>query len=135
MLHTRTSIENQQAVALKHLAYCQANDWADYDPYDALNSQIFKALPFLDFRLFRLGFTQAIKRFPLNLRPLLLVPKTPNPKGIALFLMAFLKLPKSGLLDEENLVPATAQELAALRSQNTPYLCGAIAFPGRPTQS
>ena len=28
------------------LAYCRANDWAGYDPYDALNSELFKALPF-----------------------------------------------------------------------------------------
>ena len=28
--------------ALKLLGYCRANDWAGYDPYDVLNSGIFK---------------------------------------------------------------------------------------------
>jgi len=27
--------------ALKLLAYCKANEWAGYDPYDALNSRVF----------------------------------------------------------------------------------------------
>ena len=103
------------------LAYCQQNNWAGYDPYDALNSRIFKALPFLDFRLFRLGLTQMLKRSPINFRPLLLVPKTQNPKAIALFLMAFLKLKKLGLLQDENLITLMTQKLINLRSPSNLY--------------
>ncbi len=62
-----------KAATLKLLAYCQGNDWPGYDPYDALSSEIFKALPFLDFEFFRLGLTQAMKSPPLNLRPLLFI--------------------------------------------------------------
>jgi len=40
-----------EAKILKLLAYCQANDWAGYDPYDAVNSRAFAALPFLNSRL------------------------------------------------------------------------------------
>jgi len=43
-------ISQVKDTTLKLLAYCQANDWAGYDPYDALNSEIFKALPVLDFK-------------------------------------------------------------------------------------
>jgi hypothetical protein len=123
------SFDDPKTVTLKLLAYCQANEWAGYDPYDALNSQIFKALPFLDFRLFRLGFTQAIKRFPLNLRPLLLIPKTQNPKAIALFLMAFLKLERLGLLDNKDLLMLMTQKLINLRSPNNAYWCWGYSFP------
>src|SRR6266481_1029624 len=42
-----------EAKILKLLAYCQANDWAGYDPYDAVNSHVFAALPFLNSRLSR----------------------------------------------------------------------------------
>ena len=129
MLHARTSLENPKAVTLKLLAYCQANDWAGYDPYDALNSGIFKALPFLDFRLFRLGLTQVMKRFPLNLRPLLLIPKTQNPKGLALSLMAMLKIQKLGLVNGDEIVSMMAEKLTALRSPNTPYWCWGYSFP------
>ena len=55
------------------LAYCRADEWAGYDPYDALNSRVFKALPFLNSKLTRLVLTQGVKRCALNLRPLLLV--------------------------------------------------------------
>ena len=60
----------------KLLAYCQVNDWAGYDPYDALNSRLFTALPFLDSKLPRLLATQALKRSPIDLRRLLLIPRT-----------------------------------------------------------
>jgi hypothetical protein len=102
------------------LTYCQKNNWAGYDPYDALNSKLFDALPFLDFKLFRLGLTQLLKRSPINVRPLLLIPKTQNPKAIALFLMAFLKLKKAGLLQDENLIPLMIQKLIDLRSPHVP---------------
>ena len=79
------------AVTAKLLAYCEHNGWAGYDPYDALNSRLFTALPFLNSRLPRLCLTQALKRSPINLRPLALIPKTQNPKAMALFLAALVQ--------------------------------------------
>jgi hypothetical protein len=117
------SFDELRTITLKLLTYCQANEWAGYDPYDALNSEIFRGLPFLDFKLFRLGFTQVMKRLPFNLRPLLFVPKTENPKAIALFLMAFLKLDRLGLLDNKELVPLMIQKLIDLRSPSTAMTC------------
>jgi hypothetical protein len=136
-----TSYEQIKAVTLKLLAYCKANDWAGYDPYDALNSEIFKALPFLDFRLPRLALTQMVKKSPFNFRPLFLVPKTQNPKAIALFLMAFLKLDRLGLLEDKELIPLMIQKLIDLRSPNdlitrnsqlatgNYYFCWGYSFP------
>ena len=112
----------------KLLAYCQANDWAGYDPYDALNSRVFKALPFLDFKIARLILTQGVKRCPINLRPLLLVPRTANPKGIALFLSALTKLSRMGLVDEPRIVGELADKLLALRSPDTRYYCWGYNF-------
>jgi hypothetical protein len=110
------------------LEHCRAHDWAGYDPYDALNSEIFKILPFLNFRLPRLAFTQAMKRCPFNLRPFFLVPKTQNPKGLALFLKAFLKLSKLGLLEHEELAGIMADKLEAMRSPDTPYWSWGYSF-------
>src|ERR1017187_6921358 len=56
-----------RSIVLKHLAYCRANEWAGIDPYDALNSKLLAKLPFLDSRLPRLAFTQALKRSPINI--------------------------------------------------------------------
>jgi len=110
------SYEQVKAVTLKLLEYCQANDWAGYDPYDALNSSVFKYLPFLDSRWPRIAFTQFLKRCPVNLRPLFRIPKTENPKAIALFLTAFLKIKRIGLLVDENLISLMTQKLINLRS-------------------
>src|SRR6266849_235114 len=121
--------DHLQSQIRKLLAYCQANDWAGYDPYDALNSRVFTALPFLNSRLPRLVLTQALKRSPINIRHLLLIPKTQNPKAIALFLTACLKLSKLGAPSREDLVGMMLEKLVVLRSQNTPYWSWGYSFP------
>lgn len=98
--------------------YCLSNNWAGYDPYDALNSELLKKLPFLDWRLPRLAMTQILKRSPINFRPLLMIPKTQNPKALALFLMALLKLDKAGMLNDKSLISSMVQNIIALRSDN-----------------
>jgi hypothetical protein len=72
-------------------AWCRARDYAGHDPFDALNSKVFRALPFVSSsRAARLLWTQAFKRSPLNLRKLARVPTGRNPKGTALFALAAL---------------------------------------------
>src|SRR5258708_13304121 len=101
--------------AIKLLAYCRANNWAGYDPYDALNSEIFKALPFLNFRVPRLVLTQTLKRSPINIRPLALVPKTQNPKAIGLFLSAFVNLSKAWIANPKGLLQSMPPRLVPPR--------------------
>jgi hypothetical protein len=105
-----------KSIACKLLDYCRENEWSGYDPYDALNSRIFKALPFINFKIACLALTQFMKRCPINFRPLLLVPKTPNPKGIALFLSSLVKLSRIGLVDGDTPVRSMADKLLSLRS-------------------
>jgi hypothetical protein len=118
-----------EKVILKLVAYCRANDWAGYDPYDAVNSRLFTALPFLNCRLPRLVFCQALKRSPVNFRKALLIPKTQNPKAIALFLSAFLKLSRIGMAAAGSLVEPMIERLIALRSHGIPYWCWGYSFP------
>jgi hypothetical protein len=117
-----------ETVAQKLLAYCRANDWAGYDPYDALNSKLFEVLPALDSRVPRLVLTQLLKRSPINIRSFLLVPKTENPKAIALFLSALLKSPALSAQSGVDLVDQLADRLVALRSADTPYCCWGYSF-------
>lgn len=73
------------------LAWCRARDYAGHDPFDGLNSRIFRAVPFLrDSRAMRLAWTQGFKRAPINLRSLAAVPRERNAKGMALFALAAL---------------------------------------------
>ena len=70
--------------------WCRERDFAGYDPFDALNSRIFQSTRLNHSRTGRLIWTQAFKRFPLNLRPLMRVPPQKNSKGLALFALAAL---------------------------------------------
>ena len=73
--------------------FCEREGFRGWDPYDGLNSRVFRALPGLKHsRLARLAWIQAFKRNPMNLRPLLLVRKGYNPKGLGLFLHGYCNL-------------------------------------------
>jgi hypothetical protein len=111
------------------LAYCEKCDWAGHDPYDALNSELFKALPLLNSRVPRLALTQLLKRSPVDVRKLLQIPKTQNAKGIALCLSALLKLHRIGLVDRRDLIWEMIKRLEILRSSGTAYCCWGYSFP------
>jgi hypothetical protein len=120
-----------ECAARKLLAYCREQDWAGHDPYDALNSRLLKALPLLDSRFPRLALTQLLKRSPVDVRGLALVPKTQNPKALALFLRAFLQLPNTVVEDggRENLIRCMIDRLAALRSPGISHWAWGYSFP------
>ena len=77
---------------LKLKAYCEKEHYKGWDPYDGLNSKIFKALPLRHWDLARLVWIQGFKHSPFNFRKLLLVPKQYNAKGIGLFLLGYCNL-------------------------------------------
>lgn len=65
--------------------FCEAEDFAGWDPFDGLNSRYFQATPLKYLAPARLAFLQIVKRSARNLRPALKIEKGVNPKGIALF--------------------------------------------------
>ena len=71
--------------------YIEAHNFAGYDPYDALNSPILRALAFKN-KYAQIAFTQIIKRLSVNLRPILGIHRGHNPKAIGLFLWGYAKL-------------------------------------------
>ena len=70
------------------MAYVEDADYAGYDPYDALNSPILQILSVRS-KWLRVLFTQLFRRCPINLRPLLLIKKEHNSKGLGLFLEGY----------------------------------------------
>ncbi len=91
-------MDNQQLIeSFKKLkTYCEHQHYKGWDPYDGLNSKIFKVLPYFKNRAFwRLCVIQGFKRSPINLRRVLLVPKDYNAKGIGLFLQGYCNLVKA----------------------------------------
>jgi hypothetical protein len=71
-------------------AWCRARDYAGHDPFDGLNSRLFRSTPLKSSRVARLAWTQAFKRAPFSLRGLAGVPVERNSKGTALFALAAL---------------------------------------------
>ena len=114
--------------ASRLLKYCSRSDFAGYDPYDAMNSRLFNALPFLHFKLARQVLTQANKRSPINLRPLLLIPRSHNAKGLALFVSSLEKLSRLGLFPAEEIDANLIEKLVTLRSHGTKHWCWGYKF-------
>lgn len=119
------------------LNYCESQDYCGWDPYDGLNSKVFRFLNLHRSKLFRLAWIQLFKRNPINLRTLFLVPKGHNPKGIGLFLSAYSKLlahrSKGGkaLADVDNLqakIDRLASLLIDLRSPGYSGSCWGYNF-------
>jgi hypothetical protein len=69
-------------------SWCQEHDFAGHDPFDALNSRLFQAMPLAQSRNARLIWTQIVKRSPADFRNVIRVPAERNAKGIALFTLA-----------------------------------------------
>ncbi len=73
------------------IASVQANNFTGLDPFDSLNSRFLEKLPFLRRGVFGLAWIQIHKRSIINFRPLCLVPKGRNPKGIGLFILGLIE--------------------------------------------
>jgi hypothetical protein len=83
--------------------YCESKNFYGWDPYDGLNSAVFRNLPFLKANtLARLAWIQLFKRNPVNFRKLFLVPKGYNPKGIALLISGYCNLLREQTLAGNN---------------------------------
>lgn len=67
------------------------SDYAGYDPFDGLNSKVFRAFPSLKQGVFGLAWIQFHKRLPFNLRPVFGIQRKRNPKGIGLFILGLLE--------------------------------------------
>lgn len=73
------------------LEQAKLNHFKGYDPFDGLNSRLFKLFPRLKNTVIGLAWLQFFKRSPINLRKIFGVPKQRNPKGVALFILGMLE--------------------------------------------
>ena len=112
-------------------AYCRERDWTGFDPYDALNSELFARTIFAKSRLARIAFTQLLKRSPLNLRPWVGIQPQHDPKATALFVSAYVNRVRAG--DTKSLETAAylVGRLLDLRTPGWRPPAGGTAFRGR----
>ena len=72
-------------------SYCSRENFKGWDPYDGLNSRVFRYLKPLDIVFLRLIWIQFFKLSPINFRRILSVDKGWNSKGLSLFLRGYCK--------------------------------------------
>lgn len=84
-------METKHRILIDILNSAEEQDYGGYSKFDALNSRFLMSLT-LDNKWLRLIFTQIVKELPFNVRPLLRVKRSRNPKGIALFARAYFSL-------------------------------------------
>jgi rhamnogalacturonyl hydrolase YesR len=71
--------------------WLEKNDYRGYDTFDGLNARFVRPLTFENSFL-RAALQQAVRRFPLNLRPLLGVDKGQSTKGMGFLARGFIRL-------------------------------------------
>lgn len=71
--------------------WLEKNDYRGYDTFDGLNSKLLRPLTF-ETNFLRTVLQQGIRRFPLNLRPMLGVGKSRSTKGMGFLARGFLRL-------------------------------------------
>ena len=106
----------------------EKQDYSGYSKFDALNSPLLHFLTFNN-KWLRLIYSQAVKESPFHIRPLLGVKKSRNPKGIALFAMAyFILYEKTSNIDYLKKGEALIQWLLDNPSPGCSHLCWGYNF-------
>jgi hypothetical protein len=71
--------------------WLERNDYRGYDTFDGLNARLVRPLTFEN-RFLRTILQQSVRRFPLNLRPLLGIQKSHSSKGMGFLARGFMRL-------------------------------------------
>jgi len=74
--------------------WLEENDYRAYDTFDGLNSRFIRPLTF-ETKILRTVLLQGVRRFPLNVRPLLGVKKAHSSKGMGFLARGFIRLHKT----------------------------------------
>jgi len=71
--------------------WLETNSYQAYDTFDGLNARFVRPLTF-ETKILRMALQQGIRRFPINLRPLLGVSKSESTKAMGFFARGFIRL-------------------------------------------
>jgi polysaccharide biosynthesis protein VpsJ len=71
--------------------WLEKNDYRGYDTFDGLNAKYVRPLTF-ETKTLRIVLQQGVRRFPLNMRPLLGIPRSRSTKGMAFIAKGFMRL-------------------------------------------
>lgn len=71
--------------------WLEKNEYQGYDTFDGLNAKLLRPLTF-ETKFLRTALQQGVRRFPLNLRPVLGIPRTHSTKGMGFLARGFVRL-------------------------------------------
>src|SRR3984957_7537756 len=74
--------------------WLEENDYRGYDPFDGLSARFGRPLPFAN-KFLRIAPQKRVRRFPVNLRPLLGIDRGHSSKGMGFLARGFLRLHQS----------------------------------------
>jgi hypothetical protein len=74
--------------------WLEENDYRGYDTFDGLSARFLRPLTF-DTKLLRIVLQQSVRRFPVNLRPVLGIAKEHSSKGMGFLARGFIRLHKT----------------------------------------
>jgi len=115
-----TVVMSQVWESILHLfGWLEKNSYQGYDTFDGLNAKFVRPLTFEN-PFLRIALQQGVRRFPLNLRPLLGVTKGYSTKGMGFLARGFIRLHKT----TDDLVWADRAELALqwlIQNQSSGY--------------
>lgn len=88
------SVTNRWLEALRTLElWLEANDWLAWEPHDGLNTPLYPLIS--NNRLALLVLKQLVMRSPINLRPLLGIPRGTSPESMGCFARGYVRLARA----------------------------------------
>ncbi len=88
----RKALKSQLYESISRLSgWLEENDYRGYDTFDGLNSRLLRPLTF-DNQFLRTVLQQGVRRFPVNMRPLLGIAKAHSTKGMGFLARGFMRL-------------------------------------------
>ncbi len=119
----------QIQASLSRLQSCmETADYRGFDPYDALLSPLVKFPPFSISKSARFFLQQGVKRLPLNLRPVLAIPKSLNPVTLGLAIQAYAQDPEKNTATEKKIL-RLIERLTELIPSGYTGACWGYPFP------
>lgn len=134
MMASLTIIENNFSLEHDLLEALQRDKFKGFDPFDLLNSKFLEGFEIGEYRILELLAIQFGKRFPVNLRNILRVEKSVNPKGVALVVLSLLnRYQREGSLEHLDLAKNLGEYLLLNCCDKTQWgsMCWGYNFPWR----
>ena len=72
-------------------SWLEENDYCGYDTFDGLNARFLRPLTF-NSKMLRTVLQQGVRRFPINLRPFLGIPRSRSTKAMGFLARGFIRL-------------------------------------------